>query len=61
MKKQILALSLIIAILLAFVTIDSITNSTNTVRASSVSFQKNVRGHWKLKPTYIDGKKYINK
>ncbi len=46
---------------LAFVAIDSTTNSANTVQASSVSFPKNMRGHWKSQPTYTDGKKHINK
>lgn len=61
MKKFILALSLIAAMLLTFVAIDSTTSSTNTVQASSISFPKNMRGHWKSKPTYTDGKKHINK
>lgn len=60
-KKLILALSLITAMFLAFVAVDSTTNSTNTVQASSISFPKNMRGHWKSKPTYTDGKKHINK
>ncbi|MGO5078915.1 hypothetical protein ACTQ4M_02780 [Lactobacillus amylovorus] len=60
-KKLILALSLITAMFLAFVTIDSITNSTNTVQASSVSFPKNMCGHWKSQPSYTDGKKHTNK
>ena len=51
-KKFILALSLIAAMFLAFIAINSATNSTNTVQASSVSFPKNMRGHWKSKPTY---------
>ena len=60
-KKLILALSLITAMFLAFVTIDSLTNSTSAVQASSVSFPKNMRGHWKSKPTYTDGEKHTNK
>ena len=60
-KKLILALSLITAMFLAFVAVDSTTNSTNTVQASSISFPKNMRVHWKSKPTYTDGKKHINK
>lgn len=51
-KEFILVLSLIAAMFLAFVAIDSTTNLTNTVQASSVSFPKNMRGHWKSKPTY---------
>ena len=63
MKKQkiIWALSLIATMLLAFIAINSTTNSTNTVQASSISFPKNMRGYWKSKPTYTDGKKHINK
>ncbi len=61
MKKCILALSSIATIFLAIVTIDSTANSTNTVQASSISFPKNMRGHWESKPTYTDGKKHINK
>lgn len=60
-KKLILALSLVAAMFLTFVVIDSTTNSANTVQASSISFPKNMRGHWKSKPTYTDGKKHINK
>ena len=60
-KKLILALSLIAAMFLSFVAIDSATNPANTVQASSVSFPKNMRGYWKSKPTYTDGKKHINK
>lgn len=60
-KKLILALSLIAAMFLAFVTIDSASNSADTVQASSISFPKNMRGHWKSKPTYTDGMKHINK
>ena len=60
-KKFILVLSLIAAMFLTFVAIDSTTSSTNTVQASSISFPKNMRGHWKSKPTYTDGKKHINK
>lgn len=60
-KKFILALSLVAAMFLTFVVIDSTTNSANAVQASSVSFPKNMRGHWKSKPTYTDGKKHINK
>ena len=60
-KKFILVLSLIAAMFLAFVAIDSTTNLTNTVQASSVSFPKNMRGHWKSKPTYTQQKKHINK
>ena len=46
---------------LAFVAIDSTTNSANTVQASRISFPKNMRGHWKSKPTYTWQKKQINK
>ena len=60
-KKFIWALSLIATMFLAFIAINSTTNSTNTVQASSISFPKNMRGHWKSKPTYTDGKKHINK
>ena len=60
-KEFILVLSLIAAMFLAFVAIDSTTNLTNTVQANSISFPKNMRGHWKSKPTYTDGKKHINK
>lgn len=60
-EELILALSLVAAMFLMFVVIDSTTNSTNTVQASSISFPKNMRGHWKSKPTYTDGKKHINK
>ena len=60
-KKFILALSLIAAMFLAFIAINSATNSTNTVQASSISFPKNMRDHWKSKPTYTAGKKHINK
>ena len=60
-KKFILVLSLIAAMFLTFVAIDSTTNLTNTVQASSVSFPKNMRGHWKSKPTYTWQKKHINK
>ena len=60
-KKFIWALSLIATMFLAFIAINSITNSTNTVQASSISFPKNMHGHWKSKPTYTDGKKHINK
>ena len=60
-KKFILVLSLIAAMFLTFVAIDSTTNSTNTVQASSISFPKNMRGHWKSKPTYTWQKKHINK
>lgn len=60
-KKFILALSIIAAIFLAFVAIDSTTNSANTVQASRISFPKNMRGHWKSKPTYTWQKKHINK
>lgn len=41
--------------------IDSTTNSANTVQASRISFPKNMRGHWKSKPTYTWQKKHINK
>lgn len=51
-KKLILALSLIATMFLTFVAIESTTNSANNVQASSVSFPKNMRGHWKSKPTY---------
>ena len=63
MKKQkiIWALSLIATMFLTFIAINSTTNSTNTVQASSISFPKNMRGYWKSKPTYTDGKKHINK
>ena len=60
-KKFILVLSLIAAMFLTFVAIDSTTSSTNTVQASSISFPKNMRGHWKSKPTYTWQKKHINK
>lgn len=60
-KKFILVLSLIAAMFLTFVAIDSTTNSTNTVQASSISFPKNMRGHWKSNPTYTWQKKHINK
>lgn len=60
-KEFILVLSLIAAMFLTFVAIDSTTNLTNTVQASSVSFPKNMRGHWKSKPTYTWQKKHINK
>ena len=60
-KEFILVLSLIAAMFLAFVAIDSTTNLTNTVQASSISFPKNMRGHWKSKPTYTWQKKHINK
>ena len=60
-KKFILVLSLIAAMFLTFVAIDSTTNLTNTVQASSISFPKNMRGHWKSKPTYTWQKKHINK
>lgn len=60
-KKIILALSLVVAVSLAFVAIDSANNTANTVQASSVSFPKNMRGHWKSKPEYTWEKKHINK
>lgn len=60
-KKFILALSLIAAMFQAFIAINSATNSTNTVQASSISFSKNMRGYWKSKPTYTWQKKHINK
>lgn len=60
-KKLIFALSLVAAMFLAFVAIDSVTNSTSTVQASSVSFPKNMRGHWRSKPTYTWQEKHINK
>ena len=60
-KKFILALSIIAAMFMAFVAIDSTINSNNTVQASSVSFPKNMRGYWKSKPTYTWQKKHINK
>ena len=60
-KRLILALSLVAAMFLAFVAIDSTTNSASTVQASSISFPKKMRGHWKAKPTYTWEKKHINK
>lgn len=47
--------------LLTFVAINSTTNFASNVQASSISFPKSMRGHWKSKPTYTDGKKHINK
>lgn len=61
MKKLILALSSVAAMLLTFVAINSTTNFASNVQASSISFPKSMRGHWKSKPTYTDGKKHINK
>ena len=60
-KKIILALSLVVAVFFALVTINSANNTANTVQASSVSFPKNMRGHWKSKPEYTWEKKHINK
>ena len=47
--------------LLTFVVINLTTNFASNVQASSISFPKSMRGHWKSKPTYTDGKKHINK
>lgn len=61
MKKIVLALSLVTTMFLTLVSIDSVVNPSNTVQASSINFPKNMRGHWKSKPSYTWEKKHINK
>ena len=60
-KRNLALLVGILFAVLAISVVDSTINPGNPVLASTVSFPKNMRGHWKSKPVYTYEEKHINK
>ena len=60
-KRNLALLVGILFAVLAISVVDSTINPGNPVQASTISFPKNMRGHWKSKPVYTYEEKHINK